>query len=493
MTAVKKKLSDTSLFRQIYITDLFFCMVSFLQVIAYVLLVFLFIWGIVLVYRNQRRYDTLFKLRFGLWISAFLIFSVVSILLNFSVTLPLSLLMLLHVIMCFFAFYGMHTEPEFNHKLELFKIARLFLVLTTLLSIIGIVALLFGFQYDWSFYDIYWIKFPVYENRLTGVYYNPNLLGFVSVAGIFCAHVLSKEQLYTELNRQPIGKLTLAICAAVNLFSLILSDSNAAFVLMIAYCVVYLSYIIFDERRRLTASKVFIKIVTFLLVSAIFIGSAMLFRSIFKTGFAAITARTNSIVEVLVDDSKIISDVGGETPEAEQPKKEGVTFKHINKNLDSGRFKLWRESLDLFKISPVFGIANGNIVFYSEEYLNGILQYGYHNNDLHNGFLTIIVSTGIIGALLFGTFGFRFAKHVIQHLYLRRKSFRNDVYPCLFSFLAGYLPYAFFERALLYDISFLVLWFWLIMGYMSCFVAKFEPMLEQQYLFHRERLTRTLL
>ena len=131
--------------------------------------------------------------------------------------------------------------------------------------------------------------------------------------------------------------------------------------------------------------------------------------------------------------------------------------------------------------------------FYSEEYLNGSLQFSYHNSDLHNGFLTILVSTGVIGALLFGTFGFRFAKHAAEHLFLRRKTVRDEVYPCLFSFLSAYLAYAFFERALLYDISFLVLWFWLMMGYTGCYVAKYEHLIESQYLFHRKRVRRTLL
>ena len=53
--------------------------------------------------------------------------------------------------------------------------------------------------------------------------------------------------------------------------------------------------------------------------------------------------------------------------------------------------------------------------------------------------------------------------------------------------------YALFERALLYDISFMVMWFWLMMGYASCYIAKFEPMLETQYLFHKKRITRTML
>ncbi|MEE3475523.1 MAG: O-antigen ligase family protein, partial [Ruminococcus sp.] len=148
---------------------------------------------------------------------------------------------------------------------------------------------------------------------------------------------------------------------------------------------------------------------------------------------------------------------------------------------------------DLFKISPIIGIANGNIVFYSEEYLNGTLKYSYHNNDLHNGYLTIIVSTGVLGALLFGTFGFRFAKHAAQHLFLRRKTVRTEIYPCLFAFLGAYLVYALFEKALLYDISFMVMWFWLMMGYTSCYVAKYEHLIETQYLFHQKRIRRTML
>lgn len=53
----------------------------------------------------------------------------------------------------------------------------------------------------------------------------------------------------------------------------------------------------------------------------------------------------------------------------------------------------------------------------------------------------------------------------------------------MFAFLSAYLFYALFEKALLYDISFMVMWFWLIMGYTSCYIAKFEPMLETRYLF----------
>lgn len=487
MIAVKEKLKDSSLFRKLYIVDLFFCNIAFLQIPAYVLLVFLFIWGVGLVIYNQRVNNTFFKLRFGLWVGAFLIFSLLSIIINFSATILYSLIMLLHILVCFFVFYGMHTESDFDFRSELYSIARFIVYVTTVANIIGIICLMFGITFEW-----YWIKFTIYENRFTGVYVNPNLLGFVSVVSIVCCHMLYKEKLMKSVNQPRVSKIWIFTCVATNLFSLILCDSNASLVLALAYAIVYIIYIFFADKTGLSASKIIFKIIALAVVGAFLISSALMLRTICQTGFSVVLSKTNSIISVIMGDDDITSGISSTENNTTEEKKD-VTFGHENKNIDSGRFKLWKESINLFKISPIIGISNGNIVFYSEEYSNGVLNYSYHKSDLHNGYLTILVSTGVIGFLLFGIFGFRFAKHSAQHLFLQKKTFRNDVYPCLFAFLFAYLIYAMFEKALLYDISFMVMWFWLMMGYMSCYIAKFEPMLETQYLFHRKRLTRTLL
>ena len=487
MIAVKEKLKDSSLFRKLYIADLFFCNIAFLQIPAYVLLVFLFVWGVGLVIYNQRVNNTFFKLRFGLWVGAFLVFSLLSIIINFSATILYSLIMFIHVLVCFFVFYGMHTEPNFDFRSELYSMARFIVYVTTVANIIGIFCLMFGIRFEW-----YWIKFTIYENRFTGVYVNPNLLGFVSVVSIVCCHMLYKEKLMKSVFQPRVSKIWIFTCIATNLFSLILCDSNASLVLALAYAIVYLIYIFFADKTGLSASKIIFKIIALVVVGAFLASSALMLRTICQTGFSVVLSKTNSIISVIMGDEDIASGISSVETGNPQEKKD-VTFGHENKNIDSGRFKLWKESINLFKISPFIGISNGNIVFYSEEYSNGVLNYSYHKSDLHNGYLTILVSTGIIGFLLFGIFGFRFAKHSAQHLFLQKKTFRNDVYPCLFAFLFAYLIYAMFEKALLYDISFMVMWFWLMMGYMSCYIAKFEPMLETQYLFHRKRLTRTLL
>lgn len=488
MTALKEKLKDTSLFRRIYIIDLLFCNIAFLQIPAYILLVFLFVWGVRLLVLNQLKNNTFFKLRFGLWIGAFLGVTLISILFNYSVTLFYSVLMFLHILICFFVFYGMHTEPDFNFRDELYFIARLIVYVTTIVNIVGIISLMAGFSFEW-----YWIKFTIYENRFTGCYVNPNLLGFSSVVSIVCCHMLYKKDFMNKVNQPRVSKIWIMACISTNLFSLILCDSNASLVLALGYAIVYVVYVFFADKTGISTSKIVLKIISLVLVGAFLVGSVVLFRTICQEGFSVVFSKTASIVDILKENNKTSNSLTEKNKQKEDKSDSAVTFTHENKNIDSGRKKLWKESINLFKISPIIGISNGNIIFYSEEYANGALSYSYHQSDLHNGFLTILVSTGIIGFLLFGIFGFRFAKHSAQHLFLQKKTFRNDVYPCLFAFLFAYLFYSLFEKALLYDVSFMVMWFWLMMGYMSCYIAKFEPMLERQYLFHRKRLTRTLL
>ena len=88
---------------------------------------------------------------------------------------------------------------------------------TTVMNIIGITCLMFGFKFEW-----YWIKFTVYENRFTGCYVNPNLLGFISVVSIFCCHILSKghfmRRIAEKIPEPGISKIWIVACLATNAF-----------------------------------------------------------------------------------------------------------------------------------------------------------------------------------------------------------------------------------------------------------------------------------
>lgn len=493
MTALKSNLKDSSLFRKIYIIDLLFCYISFLQIPAYILLVFLFIWGLYLVVRNQQNNDTFFNLRFGFWIGLFLISTIITTLVNVSPMFIFSFVMLLHLFICFFLFYGMHTEPDFDFRNELYSVSRMVVYIVTVANILSVVCLMCGVRFEWQ-----WIKFSIYENRFTGVYVNPNMLGFLSVVSVMCCHILYKPDFMNKVDQPRVSKIWIVGCIATSVFSLMLCDSNASILLALVYAIVYVAYILFADKtgvskedKKVSKSKIFLKLISLLLVGTMIIGSALMFRSICKAGFSVIVNKTSSFFSLIFNgEDEILTDENG-FPIIDESNQ--VTFSHENKNIDSGRLKLWRESINLYNISPIIGISSGNIIYYSQNRGDGVLEFSYHSNDLHNGFITLLVSNGALGFLLFSIFGFRFAKHAIQHLFLRKRTFRYDAFPCLFAFLLAYLLYAFFEKALLYDISFMVMWFWLIMGYTSCYITKFESKLYTVHLYNKKRLTRAFL
>ena len=74
------------------------------------------------------------------------------------------------------------------------------------------------------------------------------------------------------------GFITLLV--VINIFALILSDSNASIVLALGYVCVYITYVFFDRREGMTPSRVFIKIVTLLLVLAVFVSSSLMLRTV---------------------------------------------------------------------------------------------------------------------------------------------------------------------------------------------------------------------
>lgn len=474
MTGFKALLKDNSKFRISYLTVLFFCNIAFIQIPAYICLAILFCWGVYNAYNNVRHNYCFERLRFGIWIIAFLGVNFLTMLLNISTGLVYNFIMFLHISICFFVFYGIHTEKSLNHKAELYKICKFIIYATSVFGILGFVFMMCGVKFEW-----YWIKFIIYENRFTGVYINPNILGFISVVSIVCCHIVTRHDFIIQVKKKPISKIVLAVCLCVDLFSFLLCDSNASFVLFVCYAIVILIFNFFSMSASMSKKQLLLKGLAVMIAVVYIAGAAFFTRIICQRGFTQLM----SPKPITTTTAETIATTGSGV----------VSFTHTNTNIDSGRLKLIRQSIKLFRISPVFGISNGNIIEYSQKYLDGTMSMSYHNNDVHNGYLTILVSTGIVGFCLFAIFGLRLAKHIASNLFKRQNAASQDILPCLFAFCAAYLVYSLFEKALLYDISFMVMWFWYMIGVASIYLNKYEPLIESHYMLYRYRLPRHMI
>ncbi len=475
MTGLKAALKNPSKFRIGYLIVLFMCNIAFIQIPAYVCLIFMFFWGVYLVYYKIIKQNCMERLRFGLWIVAFLAVNLISMLTNISMNFVYNIVMLLHISICFFIFYGIHTERNFNPKAELYKVCKFIIYATAIFGALGFILMMCDVKFEW-----FWIKFIIYENRYTGVYINPNILGFISVVSIVCCHLVMKPDFLIQAKRTRISRIWIAVCLLVDLFSLLLCDSNASFTLFVCYVIFTLVFIYFSSSARMKKRQILIKSVAVVIAAAYVVLTAFMVRSICQREISKLVSSNKIDKQAVVS----VNEITG--PEA-------ITFSHVNKNIDSGRIKLLKESIKLFKLSPVFGISNGNIIEYSQKYLDGTLSLSYHNSDIHNGYLTIIVSTGIVGFLIFAIWGLKFGKHIVFNLFKRQNAGSQDILPCLFAFCCGYLVYSLFEKALLFDISFMVLWFWYMLGMTSVYLNKYEPLLGAHYMLRKHRIPRHLI
>ena len=357
---------------------------------------------------------------------------------------------------------AIHTEKNLNFQHELFNTARIIIFSTTILGFFGLACLILGIQFEFMS-----VKFIVYENRFTGLFVNPNQLGFITVVALLCCHLMIKKDFVTGSGCRRISRLWIAACLAINSISLLLSDSNGATILLIGYAFFFFIYKLFGTESSFSAKQIIVRSLSCLLAGMVIVSSVFLLRTVCQLGIAQMIRNNQSIstaVDINPDD-----------------KSQVVTFEHENPNLDSGRFTLWYQGGEMFIKRPVFGIGKGNIDYYGKEMFEDGVKFSKKYGDLapflvdfHNGYLTILVCSGITGFAFFCIFILKFFAKTTKHV-LRDESLHQSAFPCLFSFISAYMIYSLIEVTLLFNLMFTVVFFWMILGYTSCFLTKNVP------------------
>ena len=452
---VNRFLLNPSAFRLTYIFTLFFCSIAVVEWGAITFKYVLMAWAGYIFFFYYLKNRRILNIRYCRWLVIFLMSTLLTALIHVTDNFLGNFVMFLHIAICFFIFYGMHTERNKRRvRKEMYWFCKLMVIITTVLAACGIPFVLLNLYGDFQGYHLI-----VYENRFTGLYTNPNLLGFSSAVAIVCCHMLTRKKFLKHAGGKKASLWLLLPCAILNLVSLFLSDSNAAMVLLIFYVVFYLVYRVFRWQQDITlkaAAKKLGKLFAVCLVAAVAL--------VFARELCQLTA--GGITSVTTQQEPVISK---DTPAGNKP--EGpVSFNHLNDNIDSGRIRLLMESAVLIGNHPLFGIGKENLVLYGERYIEG----GLHFSDLHNGYLTVIVCGGIVGFVIFVAFALHVARHIIKSLFLEKKNLSKTAFPILFAFICAYCVYAVFEKTLLFEQTFMVVSFWLMLGYASCFMVRYD-------------------
>lgn len=461
--------NNTSVFRIAYIIDLFFCSIGYLNVAAEVGKVFFFVWGLSIFF-NKYIYDfSIKKINYYGWLLLFIASNIVTVLIRgYDDGIWESILMVLNMPIMFFLFYGLHSEitAKGGRKKvlkELYILCNIFMWLSLAVNIVSILALyLVGKSVSYSFGDL-----VVYENRFTGVYFNPNLMAFSSFCSAVCCHIIWQREFCFEVTKREISvfkKIMIIVSLALNMFVILLTDSNATALIIVCYLITFICYRYFAGKKlhiRLFFRKGIVLVLAFALITV----GVFTVRYMFQTG----TTHT-------------MNNRGGETVNAfddSDDELNQITFEHQNKNLDSGRIKLFKQGVNVVKHHPIFGVGKGNITKYGNRYNDNKMKY----SDFHNGYLTIIVCSGFTGFILFLGFAICLGWRMANVLFKIRPVIKHNIFPCLVAFVTAYCVYSFFEKTLVFEVSFMITFFWLILGYATACMAMYEGEKYAEYPF----------
>lgn len=442
---------DSRIFRIAYIMDLYLDTVAFLENFSFIIRCFMLLWGGIILVNNFIMKKNIQKIKYFKLLLLFLISCFLTTFIHISDNFLPNLLAIYHTSVCFFLFYGMYVERDSRDiEKEMTLVFKIFIYTTAILSIIGLLIFYFAVQVH---IGGYWLG--IYRNRLQCVYTNCNFLALHSVISIICCHILICKNKVQGIESNIKKNNIYYICMSIDLICLILSDSNASLLFLVVYVIVYIFYKVFSFNGQVYINHVIKRSLALFFVALILAFSTFAFREFCQDGVAKIINSVHNVEEPTHDNEHT---------------KDNTQIGRENYDISSGRITLWKQAYLMFKKNPIIGIGRGNIVEYGDRYLEGGLIF----SEFHNGYITILVSWGIVGFTIFAAFSLCVSVNMAICLFKRPQEYTNDIFPNLFAFLVSYCIYSLFEKTILSEITYMVLIFWLVLGYAMSYVNKYS-------------------
>ena len=135
---------------------------------------------------------------------------------------------------------------------------------------------------------------------------------------------------------------------------------------------------------------------------------------------------------------------------------------HIIETTPSGRTYIWKNAIKMGSANPIFGYGVRNVPDYYTEYFSKFeIQNSLIGGNFHNIFVTVFVSSGILGLLSFILILGYVIQRFLTYLIVSKKNTDKLIIILFFGILFGQL----FESQIMYSTNFINIIFWLAIGY----------------------------
>ncbi len=456
-TKMKQKsfLENKSLFRIAFLTNVFFFSVHFLQYVSYVGVVLLILWGIGLVIRDIAK-GTIKKTYFYKFSIIFLSLGVVSHAVNLVLPdgkiFPTIVGLVLLVITAIFMFLFMpntDTKKGVIEK-ELYYVASVYYYSSIIINVVGII-LLFVFKTTLG------ERIIIYDNRFVGAYINPNMGAFCCFLAIVSGFLLSNKKFCANVGKKLLDKRICFFGMLLNYICIAISDSKGALLALttlLIFCSVFYIYKAKESPRKRHIISAFISVVM-----------------IFICVFAVVPCQKLMTAGVNSEATSVVASAQSVTKTQSEQNSGEITFDHESEKEKNGggRITLWKQCLEFFEQKPILGWGCGNLLLMGEQtdantIDNMKLDLGSKLFEAHNGYLTILATSGVLGFATFMGLVLLAVVVILKNTFLKVK--HGGIGKTVFSTscVLALLVYALVEPSLVYYPTSVVSAFWFFMG-----------------------------
>lgn len=447
MIVKNKILYNLSLFRILYIISLMLETVAYppIEFAAGCLNALTFAWGAAICLHFLFYDPQKFKIDHKKIAISFILVCLLTSFINFSTNILMNLISVFNNFMYLFLFFGMRKNtPKDDIDKEMNFILKSIIFFSSLISLIGIYI---SFKYK----HIYFMghNIGIFENRFFGISTNPNQLGFLSAISIFACDLLNDKYMKRKFKFNSILSL---ILISFNVCILFLTDSNASFVFVTIYLAIRIFYENFSKYEKIKDIKFIRELISIMASMIIIVSGSFLMR---------ITCQR--FMNKMINNQKYSISKKVEIGEGESH------FGRGGHELSSGRISLFKQGLQLAKIHPFLGLGRENLSYYGEIYIKGGLLFSYKHFDLHNLYLTLLVSYGIVGFLLFICLMILILFNLFYISFININNDNGKFISKLFAIIISYFSYVNFEVGGMSGIAISDVLLWVFLGYFMTF------------------------
>ena len=456
-----KKLVDNILnaevFKSVFLIAAFFYVFGFTgEFIAKFIKIFI-LWGGIIFLKDLFKNREILKNKKNLVLFGMMACVCISTLLNHNQRLIPNIISLLYMGVEVFI---LTLVEKNNTKEKILKSINIQFNIIVFLTIICAIAsiIIYGLDIKGSVFNGYHeLLIGNFEGRLWGIYGNPNTLGQIGLISVFASMYL----VYTNKDKKKI-KIYNYVNILLQTMCIVLSNSRSTMVaLIVSSFVFFLIKVIEREKDKkdtmlqgLLKNK--LKVVGKVIVCMVIL---MLSLKVLKITLA-VAPNITSLMNIKIEFSK---DKMNETLNK-------VNREQTTSDVSNGRFSIWKSGFMVLSESPIIGVGPENVNERTLKYLpeEMVKETPKMSSNMHNIYLQILVSHGIITFILFATYILINVFAIIKYLFVNKVDDKSKLYNnilVLSLIVCAILVINLFDSNLLYFFSlYMVAVFWIALG-----------------------------